>query len=163
MNKFLKEFKDRGFFYQCTSEEDLSNLLDKKKISDISIESENLLEIIAFNKKDEDTLNYYIEFLEGKTLEQIILKEESIDYHEVKKIILQICNGLKSLHDQDILHRDIKPANIIIDDTKGPVLIDFGLAKCYKSSDGEHIPFRDGKNLTGTARYASLNTHIGYE
>ena len=33
MNKFLKEFKDRGFFYQCTSEEDLSNLLDKKKIN----------------------------------------------------------------------------------------------------------------------------------
>ena len=33
MNKFLKEFKDRGFFYQCTSEEDLSKLLDSKKIS----------------------------------------------------------------------------------------------------------------------------------
>ena len=32
MNKFLKEFKDRGFFYQCTNEEDLSKLLDKKKI-----------------------------------------------------------------------------------------------------------------------------------
>ncbi len=32
MNKFLKEFKDRGFFYQCTNEEDLSNLLDNKKI-----------------------------------------------------------------------------------------------------------------------------------
>ena len=31
MNKFLKEFKDRGFFYQCTNEEDLSKLLDKKK------------------------------------------------------------------------------------------------------------------------------------
>ena len=32
MNKFLKEFKDRGYFYQCTSEADLSNLLDKVKI-----------------------------------------------------------------------------------------------------------------------------------
>ena len=30
MNKFLKEFKDRGFFYQCTSENELSNLLDKE-------------------------------------------------------------------------------------------------------------------------------------
>ncbi|MDC3355550.1 tyrosine--tRNA ligase [Candidatus Pelagibacter sp.] len=33
MNKFLKEFKDRGFFYQCTAEDDLSKLLDKKKIN----------------------------------------------------------------------------------------------------------------------------------
>ena len=32
MNKFLKEFKDRGYFYQCTSEDELSNLLDKEKI-----------------------------------------------------------------------------------------------------------------------------------
>ena len=49
-------------------------------------------------------------------------------------------------------------------DTKNTVyIIDFGLAKCFKSSAGEHIPFKDGKNLTGTARYASLNTHIGYE
>ena len=33
MNKFLKEFKDRGFFYQCTSENELSNLLDNEKIN----------------------------------------------------------------------------------------------------------------------------------
>ena len=33
MNKFLKEFKDRGFFYQCTSEEELSKLLDKERIN----------------------------------------------------------------------------------------------------------------------------------
>ena len=32
MNKFLKEFKDRGYFYQCTDENELSSLLNKKKI-----------------------------------------------------------------------------------------------------------------------------------
>ena len=42
-------------------------------------------------------------------------------------------------------------------------IIDFGLAKKYMLKDGSHIPYRDNKNLTGTARYASLNTHLGIE
>jgi len=43
-------------------------------------------------------------------------------------------------------------------------MIDFGLSKRYKDSKtGDHIPYRDGKPLTGTARYASVNTHIGIE
>ena len=42
-------------------------------------------------------------------------------------------------------------------------LIDFGLAKKYVQKEGIHISYRDDKNLTGTARYASLNTHLGIE
>jgi casein kinase 1/casein kinase 1 epsilon len=42
-------------------------------------------------------------------------------------------------------------------------LIDFGLAKKYVQKDNSHIPYKDNKNLTGTARYASLNTHLGIE
>ncbi len=43
-------------------------------------------------------------------------------------------------------------------------IIDFGLAKRYKDSkSGKHIDYKDGKSLTGTARYASINCHVGVE
>jgi serine/threonine protein kinase len=65
------------------------------------------------------------------------------------------------------LHRDIKPDNFLIGIGRKKYMvymIDLGLAKRYKDpKTGEHIPYRDNKNLTGTARYASVNTHIGIE
>ena len=42
-------------------------------------------------------------------------------------------------------------------------LIDFGLAKEFRNHKGDHIQYRTGKNFVGTARYASLNMHLGVE
>ncbi len=79
----------------------------------------------------------------------------------------QLVTRLEFIHSKNYLHRDIKPDNFLVGrGHKNNIIyaIDFGLAKKYKDpKTGLHIPYRDGKNLTGTARYASTNTHLGME
>ena len=70
------------------------------------------------------------------------------------------------MHSKGLIHRDIKPENFLIGKDLGAkniYMIDFGLAKKFRNKSGVHIPYKDNKNLTGTARYASVNTHLGIE
>uniref|UniRef100_F6SZW1 non-specific serine/threonine protein kinase n=1 Tax=Ciona intestinalis TaxID=7719 RepID=F6SZW1_CIOIN len=79
----------------------------------------------------------------------------------------QLISRIEFIHSKNFIHRDIKPDNFLMGlGKKGNLvyIIDFGLAKKYR--DGrthQHIPYRENKNLTGTARYASINTHLGIE
>ena len=79
----------------------------------------------------------------------------------------QMVQRLEYLHNNHFIHRDMKPDNFLVGVGKKEYMlymIDFGLAKRYRDpKTGEHIPYRDNKSLTGTARYASVNTHLGIE
>lgn len=79
----------------------------------------------------------------------------------------QMLQRIEFVHNNSFLHRDIKPDNFLMGSGNNShilYIIDFGLSKRFiDPRTGEHIPYRDGKSLTGTARYASLNTHIGQE
>ncbi|CAN4097530.1 unnamed protein product [Withania somnifera] len=79
----------------------------------------------------------------------------------------QMINRIEFVHSKSFLHRDIKPDNFLMGlgrRANQVYVIDFGLAKKYRdNSTNQHIPYRENKNLTGTARYASMNTHLGIE
>ncbi len=74
---------------------------------------------------------------------------------------------IEYVHSKNFIHRDIKPDNFLIGIGKRASLvhlIDFGLAKRYRDAKThQHIPYRNNKSLTGTARYASVNAHLGIE
>ncbi|KAI5301084.1 hypothetical protein KEM55_002659 [Ascosphaera atra] len=85
----------------------------------------------------------------------------------VSLLAVQLITRLEFIHSRSIIHRDIKPDNFLMgrgNFAQTCFVVDFGLSKRYRDAETfRHIPYRENKSLTGTARYASLNTHLGRE
>ena len=111
--------------------------------------------------------NVLIMELMGKSLEDIFesLPIKKMTVNCVGKLGLQMIEILEYIHNKHIIHRDIKPDNFVMgkkEKSKYLYLLDFGLAKKYRSSTTlKHYPMIKKKNLTGTARYASINALNG--
>lgn len=105
----------------------------------------------VFDEGEEGGLHYIVmEYVDGVTLKDIILREERLRPEEAVRIALQICDALIHAHNQNVIHRDIKPQNIIVTPEGRVRVTDFGLARAATDATITY-----GKSLFGSVYYSS--------
>lgn len=105
----------------------------REALSASSLSHPNIVEIYDVG---EDEGNFYIvmEYIDGKTLKQLIKKRGVLSLPETMDIMLQLLDALATAHDSYIIHRDIKPQNIMIKESGLVKITDFGIAMALNSA-----------------------------
>ena len=106
----------------------------REALSASSLNHQNIVEMYDVG---EDNGNFYIvmEYIDGKTLKQLIKKRGHLTTSEAVDIMIQLTDGLASAHDSYIIHRDIKPQNIMILEDGLVKITDFGIAMAINAAD----------------------------
>ena len=105
----------------------------REALSVSNLSHPNIVEVYDVGEEDG---NYYIvmEYIEGKTLKQLLQKRGALTLTEVIDIMSQLTDGLAHAHEAYIIHRDIKPQNIMIEDNGRIKITDFGIAMALNST-----------------------------
>lgn len=116
-----------------SNDEKFVRRFQREALSASSLSHPNIVEMYDVG---EDNGIYYIvmEYIEGKTLKQLIKKHGALTLSEAIDIMLQITDGISQAHDSYIIHRDLKPQNIMIKEDGTIKITDFGIAMALNST-----------------------------
>lgn len=132
---------------------DFCRRFQTEALSASRLDHPNLTRVLDFGQEPDGLLYIAMEFLDGKSLRDILDVEKSLPLARVASLLVQVCSGLTHAHARNIVHRDIKPENLMVvrgldDDGKESEIVkvcDFGIA---------HRPSGEGRAvLAGTAEY----------
>ena len=140
------------------------NSLEKEAYILYYLKGPGLPEVVSFGKTKR--YNILVETLLGRSLYQIYNDlDKKFTLKDVCMSSIQMLERLEYIHSKNYIHRDIKPHNFLVSlKNEGLIyLIDFGLAKKYRSERGNHVKFSVIKHIVGTPRFCSINAMRGVE
>jgi serine/threonine-protein kinase len=104
-----------------------------------------------YDEGEEGDVHYIImEYVDGYTLKDVILRDSRLKPEEAAQIAIQICDALAHAHSQNVIHRDIKPQNIILTCEGRVKVTDFGIARATADTTITY-----GRSLLGSVYYSS--------
>jgi serine/threonine-protein kinase len=131
-------------------DENIKNRFEKEAKLLGQLNHANIVQVIDFSNKH---LTLFMEFIEGKSLDELLAQKEILSLEESLRIISEVLAGLHYAHQHNIIHRDIKPGNIILTDDSRVKITDFGIAGIVGGSEQDSKTRQE--NLVGTPSYIS--------
>lgn len=130
-----------------STDEKFIRRFQREALSVSNLSHPNIVEVYDVGEEDGQ---YYIvmEYIEGKTLKQLLYKRGALTLPEVIDIMTQLTDGLSHAHEAYIIHRDIKPQNIMIEDNGTVKITDFGIAMAVNATQ-----FTQTNSVMGTVHY----------
>ena len=135
--------------------------LKQEAIAASSIDHDNIVDVISFDRFEDGSVFIVMEFLRGESLAERLdrLREanQRMPLAEVITIALQVCDALGAAHERNIVHRDLKPENIFLQkkgEKERVKVLDFGISK-IKTAEAEQVRMTRTGQLVGTPLYMS--------
>lgn len=117
----------------------------------------NLITVLDFGLAGNSRPYLVMDFVEGKSLEDLLQESDCLPIESTIAIILEVCRGMAFAHQNGVIHRDLKPSNILLLDSPEPdarvKVVDFGIAKLSSNEPGER-PTASRTNLAAMPRVA---------
>ncbi len=138
---------------EFTEDEDFIRKFRRESQAAASLSHPNILNIYDVGSEDTPPkkIHYIVmEYIKGKTLKEVIIKEGKLDHETAINYSIQIVEALLNAHNNHIIHRDIKPHNIMITEDGRVKVTDFGIARAVTSST-----ITTTSNVLGSVHYFS--------
>jgi eukaryotic-like serine/threonine-protein kinase len=124
-----------------------------------SLSHPNIVSVLTA-EKIENTFFIVMEYVQGETLENVIVREGALDLARVLDFTCQICNGVDYAHAQGVLHRDLRPANVLVSSSGLLKVADFGTSRFLElAAQGTTVigspPYMAPEQFQGKAVFAS--------
>ncbi len=139
---------------------DTTERFKREAIAASNLGQENIVDVTDFGYADEGNAYFVMEYVDGRSLAEIVTSEAPLPLHYVVAVSSQICLALYSAHSKGIIHRDLKPENILITKKESVEpfvkVLDFGISK-FLGLDGDENgrPLTKAGAIFGTPEYMS--------